>query len=83
MSTSSTKKSRHKFGWKQVAPKAFECDYGAVRMRIEQNGRDKWTFWARHPVRGRICDGVEYDNTAEAANAAENAAIDSLNSHMV
>lgn len=78
MSQSNARKPRHKFAWKQVAPRAFECNYDAVKMRIEQNGRDKWTFWARHPVRGMICDGVEYENTAEAADAAENAAIDSL-----
>lgn len=76
-----TPKAKHTFGWKQVSPNAFECHYGPVKMRIEQARRDKWTFWARHPSKGMICDGVEYDNTAEVADAAENAAIESLKNH--
>jgi hypothetical protein len=68
------------FAWTQVAPSAFECHHNGVKLRIEGRS-DKWTFWIRHPKRGMIQDGVSYPSHHEAANAAENAAIDSLTAH--
>lgn len=76
------KKPATKFGWLHVAPKVFECYYYAVKLHVEESC-GKWTFWVRHPSRGRIEDGLYYDSVKEATDAAEGAAIDSLRAQAV
>lgn len=79
MDSKTNKTNVTRFAWKQVKPSAFECDYYAAKLHIEQAG-GKWTFWVRTP-RGLVSDGVRYDSHQDAADAAENSAIESFSIH--